>query len=68
MEEKSCCFTGHRIIQNDKLMFLEKVLDNKVDELIKNRVTHFYCGGALGFDTIAALCVIRKKGTTKKLS
>ncbi len=59
--EQSCCFTGHRVMPKDDVD-IEKRLVCEVETLINGfGVTNFYAGGALGFDTLAAECVIRLK-------
>lgn len=57
----TCCFTGHRNIALKDKEKLILDLDNAIEEVIKNGVKHFICGGALGFDTLAAQAVIKKK-------
>lgn len=59
-EEKgrTCCFTGHRVIPYDDICELAKDLDDKVESMILSGYTHFRTGGALGFDTLAALTVL----------
>jgi len=57
--DQSVCFTGHRILsENAKKLFdrLYPVLKKLIEE---KGVTDFYAGGAVGFDTIAAKCVLR---------
>ena len=63
MREQTCCFTGHRQIPKDELPKLKKSLEKEIKQLIKKGYKYFICGGALGFDTLAALTVIelRKK-------
>lgn len=59
-EQKICCFTGHRIIYENK----EKIcyiLDVLLDNMITEGYTVFRAGGALGFDMLAAEAIIRKK-------
>ncbi len=58
---KKICFTGHRKIGNRKE--LQRDLLNVLETLIKNGVTDFYAGGAIGFDTLAAdsVLILRKK-------
>lgn len=56
-----CCFTGHREIADEDLVRLPHALDRLLEELIADGVTVFRAGGALGFDTIAALKVLEKK-------
>ena len=55
---KICCFTGHRIIEDDEMLRLPSALGEVIDELYKRGVREFRAGGAIGFDTIAALKVI----------
>ena len=57
----TCCFTGHRIIPMSDVEKLTDSLKKARDEAIKGGVRHFICGGALGFDTLAALEVIKRK-------
>lgn len=56
-----CCFTGHRDIDPRHAECLADVLDDTIEQLIASGVTHFRAGGALGFDTIAALKVLEKR-------
>lgn len=55
--EKICCFTGHRKIYDDEDELYFKVKD-QIIRLVKEGYSEFRCGGALGFDTIAADAVI----------
>lgn len=59
--DKSCCFTGHRKITENKLSRIVERLNFEIDYMIGIGVQHFYAGGALGFDTIAALSVLMHK-------
>lgn len=56
-----CCFTGHRSIDPEKAQELSEVLEGAIEKLICSGVTTFRSGGAVGFDTFAALKVIEKK-------
>lgn len=56
-----CCFTGHRKIAYDSMAVIPQILDSVTEKLIANGVTDFRVGGALGFDTVAALKVLEKK-------
>ena len=67
---ETCCFTGHR-----KLEMPVRELEKKTSELIQKAIsqgyTHFICGGALGFDMLAAeevvtLRTIYSHGATRK--
>ena len=57
------CFTGHRSIEPEKACSIFNALSQMLHALIRHGATHFYAGGALGFDTIAALTVLRLKKT-----
>ncbi len=54
-----CSFTGHRRLKNEEISTLTGLLDDIVEELILRGCTIFCAGGALGFDTMAALSVIK---------
>ena len=58
MDIKSCCFTGHRRIPRDKRDKIRGELKRVITGLITEGYTCFYAGGALGFDTLAALTVL----------
>ena len=53
-----CCFTGHRVLPQGNVMALVAVIDRHIKELIDGGVREFRTGGALGFDTLAALRVL----------
>uniref|UniRef100_UPI003FEF540E SLOG family protein n=1 Tax=Candidatus Fimivicinus sp. TaxID=3056640 RepID=UPI003FEF540E len=61
IQNLSCCFTGHRKIPKDDLPKLQKRLRKAVKGLLKQGVTIFYTGGALGFDTLAAQAVLNAR-------
>ena len=61
MKELTCCFTGHRIISKQETKRLEKQLYVEVESLINKGILYFGCGGALGFDMLAAETVISLK-------
>ena len=54
-----CCFTGHRDIVKKHIRLLPDALDELLGELYEKGVRTFRAGGALGFDTVAALAVLR---------
>ena len=61
MKEKSAFFTGHRQIKEDILKISDDVF-NIIEKLYnENGVKDFYAGGAIGFDTICAKCVLKLK-------
>ena len=56
-----CAFTGHRRIPEQDVVLILTGLDRLIEEQIANGCTHFRCGGAQGFDTVAALKVLEAK-------
>jgi uncharacterized phage-like protein YoqJ len=61
MNKNTCCFTGHRNIPAGDYEFISNQLEGEIINLIKKDVIYFGAGGALGFDTIAALAVLKLK-------
>ncbi len=55
---KTVCFSGHRVLYDPK-QDIEISLENSVRQCIANGAEIFMTGGAIGFDTLAALTVIR---------
>ena len=55
------CFTGHRNIAKDTALLIPRALDTVISGLIAMGATSFRLGGAMGFDTIAALSVLEAK-------
>ena len=71
MKEKSCSFTGHRELpKGADLALLTEKLERAIKALIEKGYTDFYAGGALGFDTLCALTVLklRYRGYPVKLN
>ena len=60
-DTKAVCFTGHRIIAKADEVKLKEELERTIRTLISYSVTSFICGGAIGFDTLAAKTVLRLK-------
>lgn len=60
-KNETCCFTGHRKLPKEQYAEIEKVLEKRIIELIEKGVRYFGAGGALGFDTMAALIVLKLK-------
>ena len=65
---ETVCFTGHRSIPMDKAILIPGELKRIMEELIKRGARSFRTGGAVGFDTIAALCVLELKETHPEIS
>lgn len=55
---KVVCFTGHRKILDQDCVKLHELVYQAIEEQIQNGADVFRAGGALGFDTIAALNVL----------
>ncbi len=58
---ETVCFTGHRHIERSRAVLIPSKLKPMLEKLILGGTTHFRAGGALGFDTVAALCVLELK-------
>ena len=56
--EHSCFFTGHRVLPAAYKPALLRRLKATVSYLYAKGVTDFHAGGALGFDTLAAMQII----------
>ena len=61
MKEIVCCFTGHRDIEKDLIPYVEEVLASILYKLTVYGATVFRAGGAMGFDTVAAIEVLKVK-------
>ena len=61
MREHTCCFSGHREIDWTKKADLQRRLSDVIDELYDEGIYYFGCGGARGFDLLAAAAVIDAK-------
>lgn len=61
MKNQTCCFTGHRIIPADEYAAIKARLIKEVTALVDEGVVYFGAGGAVGFDTLAALIILELK-------
>ena len=61
MKNRTCCFTGHRRLSAEEIKNVKTKLKHTLLEMIKAGYLYFSAGGALGFDTIAALTVLELK-------
>ncbi|MBR2476591.1 MAG: DUF1273 family protein [Clostridia bacterium] len=59
--EKTCCFSGHRNIPENKYDLICNSVEETIDKLVGEGYRYFGTGGALGFDTIAAKAVLKAK-------
>lgn len=65
--QRTCCFTGHRNIKmNEKE--LQGKLANLMAKAVDDGYTNFICGGAIGFDMIAAEQICSLKKLNKNMS
>ena len=55
----SCAFTGHRVVIPEHRDIVMQRLSRAVEYVYSRGCRVFYCGGAIGFDTLAAREVIR---------
>lgn len=59
---RTCFFTGHRRIAADRIDKIREKLEENIENfIIKYDIENFICGGALGFDTIAAYEVLKAR-------
>lgn len=63
MKTLTCCFTGHRFFSGSDRTLLIRDLRRLLPSLAASGVTEFICGGALGFDTLAAQEVLQLKNS-----
>lgn len=61
MKTKTRCFTGHRILPNEHSEQIQQEIENTVLCLIEQGCRYFLDGGAQGYDTLAALAVLKIK-------
>ena len=61
MREQTCCFTGHREINEKDLAKIQKRTREVIVSLIEKGVVYFGAGGARGYDTLAAETVLKLK-------
>ena len=58
---KACCFSGHRDLPEDKLPVVRSRIKQGILNFIDNGGKFFACGGAIGFDMLAAEEVLAVK-------
>ncbi len=58
---KTVCFTGHRKLPISKLEIIKSQLEIQIKDFINQGAEVFIDGGAIGFDLLAAECVINIK-------
>ena len=65
---RACSFSGHRVIENQHLKSISPLIMRAINYAYDNGVRTFFTGGAIGFDTVAALCVIELKESYPDIS
>lgn len=63
MKDAACSFTGHRIIAGEDKPYITARIRDALSKLADRGCKTFLCGGALGFDELVAIEVIRLKRT-----
>lgn len=58
---KTVCFTGHRHIDKGLALRIPSALKELLEKYISEGAVSFRAGGAMGFDSVAALCVLELK-------
>ena len=61
------CFTGHRKMLPHNVCEAVELLEKRIEELSALGEMEFRAGGAIGFDTIAALCVLTARESHKNI-
>ena len=68
MNNLTCSFSGHRQIYRIHKETLPALLSKTIDDLIASGVSTFCSGGAMGFDLLAARCVLEKRESGANIS
>lgn len=63
LRQRTCCFTGHRVIPEKDLPGILERTEQAVRRLIEQGVVFFGVGGAIGYDTEAAKLLFRLRAT-----
>lgn len=61
METGFCAFSGHRAVPAEAAEPLRRLLREKIAALAAEGTSGFLCGGAMGFDTLAAEMVLEAR-------
>lgn len=65
--DKTCCFTGHRIIPPGEESKILIRVRHRLIPLIQSGITYFGVGGALGFDTMMADLLLELKKENSRM-
>lgn len=63
LRQRTCCFTGHRVIPEKDLPGILERTEQAVRRLIEQGVVFFGVGGAIGYDTETAKLLFRLRAT-----
>ncbi len=61
--KSGCCFSGHRTLTPPDMEKAALRIAELLPGLVAEGITHFYAGGAIGFDLAASVTVINHKRT-----
>jgi len=64
----SACFTGHRNLEGAPIDLLVAAIERRIRALYEDGVTHYFAGGALGFDMLASVTLLNLKNELPGLS
>lgn len=67
LNTKTCCFSGHRDLCPEKIPLLEKELNRIIADCIEKGYRRFLCGGAVGFDFLAAKTLLTYQNTCPEI-
>lgn len=59
MKSITCCFTGHRKLPSDEVLKIRQRTREEIKKAYVFGYRRFLCGGALGYDTMCAVEVLR---------
>ena len=63
LRSKTCCLTGHRTLPPAQVAQIAARLEVALQQLIGQGYRYFGVGGARGFDTLAAQCILRLRAS-----
>lgn len=63
LRSKTCCLTGHRTLPPAQVAQIAARLEAALQQLIGQGYRYFGIGGARGFDTLAAQCILQLRAS-----
>ncbi len=64
----SACFTGHRKLTEEEMRRAVEAISRQIHFLLSKGITHYYAGGAVGFDMAAAVTVLNLRQQIPELT